>query len=410
MPCPLCFVFILCPLYQTKIQEIKCSLCEEGATEFAPDLYGYIVFSILYGVIIGLNTIKYFWQLKKKTTKHVQELNDRRIHSQKNFRVLKQERQRMERLGPKLRDVFERVGLDWIDDHSENVDNLANLFSAIDTSRDGIVQYDELNIALKLRENQLIEFVKSMNQRACVPPDTPHIDEDVFMHHFFETIDQVSNFDPTPEDCEELFQHIALQQGGASMETIIIQDLYSNEKMFFLSDRQLREIVKGLQKVAQISAEEEDTYLENGNLDSFNTSLATSYISRVAGRPRRNSLAMMRGIKSRDLLVDTKLGTINEATFIKQYPFVLHHVIQGGFSTNLPQGGEITLDVFCVFLCLCSCVDLVQFWLWLCHRVSFYRQGGLTHNCNCISSVSFNLFLYFYQWTFHFKTYLSTSL
>ena len=228
--------FSLWQLSQTKIQEIPCSRCNEGATEFQRDLYGYIIFIVAWIVVICFVIVRFIRKKIPSTESHKKKLQDRLMTSQRESQISKMKRQRIKKLSPKLHDIFERIGLVWVDDdrfNLENIENIEKIFYAIDTNRDEIASYEELNVALKLKTTQLEEFVKSMNRRANVPLETPSVTKSVFVDYFLETIEQVSNFDPTPEDCQELFQQIALQQTGNSKSNAInLKGLYNADKFF----------------------------------------------------------------------------------------------------------------------------------------------------------------------------------
>jgi len=297
IPCPKGY---FCP-HKTKVAEIRCLRCKEGATELARDLYGYIIFFGFWVAIISFVISNYIIQLKTNTQKHKEELQERLTNSQRVSLLKKEERKRIDRLSPKLKAIYQRIGLDWIDNSHENIDNVEELFNAIDTSCNNVADYKELNVALRLESNQLKEFTKLMNQRAGQPSNTPYVDKNVFVSHFFDTIEQVSNYDPTIEDCKHIFEQVA---GDSVSETIELNGLYDSDLMLFLSYSQINEIVKGLK-----------------------TDYEVEY-------------------QSQRSLVSTRFGrqistTIDKGTFITQYPFVLHHVSNGGHSDEIPKGVDI---------------------------------------------------------------------
>lgn len=61
-----------------------------------------------------------------------------------------------------------------------------------------------------------------MNQQAGLPPHTLDVDKSVFIHHFFDTIEQVSNYDPTA-DCILIFEQVT---GNSISDTIELIDFY----------------------------------------------------------------------------------------------------------------------------------------------------------------------------------------
>jgi hypothetical protein len=58
------------------------------------------------------------------------------------------------------------------------------LLFELDTSRDGILSYTELNQILELDPVQLTEFVRRMNEQGRVSPNSSTVSRRTFVRHF----------------------------------------------------------------------------------------------------------------------------------------------------------------------------------------------------------------------------------
>ena len=290
--------------------ELKCSGCKEGATELVRHTFGYIAIIILLLPMVAFVCLRCIRERKLSSKEHREKLQARLLSEKNEESIKRSMRKKNDRLRPKLNAILKRVGMDQIgeDEDSENAQIIGELFDALDSSKDSFAQYEELNVGMKLNDAQSKEFIKLMNKFAGKPLDAQYLDKDTFVKYFCRTIEQSANYDPSPEECARIFEVVAeLQTGNPEAGTITLNGLYETELMFFLSYPQINDIIKALGKISYSNEEVEE------NQDELNTLI-------------------------------TRSRTIDKATFIEKYPFVLSHIVSGGSAKAIPLGVDITFQ------------------------------------------------------------------
>jgi Ca2+-binding EF-hand superfamily protein len=85
------------------------------------------------------------------------------------------------------------------------------VFDELDADGNGNLSYTELNAILELNGVQLTEFVRRMNDLGCVSANCTVVSRRVFCRHFVNVLAETSNFGPTKEEAQQLFDEIAKQ-------------------------------------------------------------------------------------------------------------------------------------------------------------------------------------------------------
>jgi Ca2+-binding EF-hand superfamily protein len=116
------------------------------------------------------------------------------------------------------------------------------LFDELDTSRDGILSYTELNVILELDHVQLMEFVRRMNKLGGVSPSCSVVSRRIFLRHFVCVLTESSNFRPSKEEAEQLFDEIA-KQGTNKYGGVEPDKFYTSSISSFLSDTQINNLL-----------------------------------------------------------------------------------------------------------------------------------------------------------------------
>lgn len=116
------------------------------------------------------------------------------------------------------------------------------LFDELDTSRDGILSYTELNQILELDTVQLTEFVHRMNEREGLSPNCRVVSRRTFVRHFVNVLAESSHFRPSKEEAEDLFNEIA-EQGTNRYGAVEPEKFYTSSLSTFLSDTQINNLL-----------------------------------------------------------------------------------------------------------------------------------------------------------------------
>jgi len=257
-----------------------------------------------------------------------QQLEETKVGAEQEAELKKRERERVKKLSPKLKVIYERVGLEWTDPDDKNANyqdllDTEKLLNAIDVDHDNIVTYEELNVALRLEENQMKKFIKIMNQLGGRPLDSSSVDHDTFVDYFLDAMERAANYDPTPEEAAKIFEDIAQRQtGDAQAETIDLNGLLDTDLMFFLSYPQIISIIQDLKNIHSRSET-----IEEGGEESHDERLIVRSMS------RQKSIVATRFGKLQKV-------TIDKRTFMAHYAFVLHHATLGS-AEDLPQGVDV---------------------------------------------------------------------
>lgn len=148
-----------------------------------------------------------------------------------------------------LKDMHNRIDLPWDENAEREMLDTEKLYDALDTNNDGFLSYDELNKAMALKENQLKEFVYRMNHDGALEIANDSVSKEVFVDHFFETIEHAARFDPSVEDTTEIFEDVAGAQGNSLATKINLYGLTNSDLGLYLTFAQIDQIIKGLLKI-----------------------------------------------------------------------------------------------------------------------------------------------------------------
>ena len=131
------------------------------------------------------------------------------------------------------------------------------VFDEIDADHNGSLSFAELNAVMELPPLQLREFVRSMNEKARLPPDTNYVTKSTFELHFLDALETCVHFQPSGEEAAELFDEIS---GGKDHATP--QDFYRSSMSTFLSDSQINHLLRrfrGIGDPSETSGRSEST-------------------------------------------------------------------------------------------------------------------------------------------------------
>jgi len=347
-----------CP-HKTQKPEIICIQCEEGADRLQRSGYGYTLLGLLGLGLVVYSIKKAVQQYWSNNEDKRQKLIENQVCKQREVEMRKRMRERMHKLGPKLKAIYGRVGLKYEEPTPDSVYfrcercpfraakqkanfkkanqglDMAELFDAIDTDSDGDLSFSELNKALQLKPAQLKEFVLEMNTQAGEPLDNTEVSKAVFVEYFLETMEQAAQYDPSPEDASLLFDELAKAQGIDLSENnyamVELSGLYDTHLTLFLSLSQLNRIVKTLGKIKQ---------------DSESTITKQRSRKHLIQRSLSRNISL-RNTGSEELGDTVRYGTnrakVDKGTFIDHYPFAFYMATEGA-DDDIPEGVDITFE------------------------------------------------------------------
>ena len=166
----------------------------------------------------------------------------------------------LQRAKPMLVMIDERLGGSFaakLDSNGDLIDYDAEaLFDAIDENGDESLSFSELEKALNLRGDKLKVFIRSMNEASGVSSlsSVQQVTRTVFTSSFLDTIQAVSNFEPSHEDASDLFNEIATDMEMESANTIPLDGLKYSRLAMFLSDKQILIMIRLFQEKVATAA------------------------------------------------------------------------------------------------------------------------------------------------------------
>lgn len=231
--------------------------------------YGNIAGLIVLVVVILLIAYEMFKRYNSGMYAKLVDLQSRNIDRVKHRINAGKRQQRLQLLGPKLQIIENRLknktgsspmgadsgGRTYDPRASSKALSTRNetgkirydarrLFDMMDTNGDGELCYDELNYALELNPVQLREFTRRMNHVARKPAETDTISRPVFVKSFLFVLEQISHFEPTFLEADQLFDEILEQQGTTDLDEITHESLFASPIAEFLNETQINELIK----------------------------------------------------------------------------------------------------------------------------------------------------------------------
>jgi ABC-type multidrug transport system fused ATPase/permease subunit len=216
-------------------------------------------------------------------------------------------REQIERVKPKLGVLRARL-----EDQDDNVDidyllTPGKIFEDLDTSKDGVLSYQEINAMLQLDDDQLRMFVNSMNDLGGLPPSTKTVDRDVFQKYFLDVLERAAFIKATPQDAENLWLEAAETHKLKPGEKLPYNYFYDSSLSNFLSDSQIFFLIRHLKRQMDLSP------LETG--ETADKSISVRDLS-----DRDTNVFSLRSERSRNI------GGISLEDFKLHYPSALHKV------------------------------------------------------------------------------------
>ena len=214
-------------LQSSREDAYNCNWCKEGSTSFAINTPAVIPLVLLF-VVIPVGIVKALEIKKKKKSASRPSLK------KATFKSVQRMKHILHMIDERLGDAF----VNKTDDKGQIVGFSSDkLFDAIDENCDGTLSYEELDKAMALTGDQLAIFIQKMNESAGCPDNTTIVERECFVRYFFKTIEMASNFDPTPENAEEIFDSIEGSDGNRAV--LDAEHLYKSNLSTFLSDKQV---------------------------------------------------------------------------------------------------------------------------------------------------------------------------
>ncbi|CAB9497095.1 Putative white-brown complex homolog protein 30 [Seminavis robusta] len=311
---------------KTMMPEIPCDFCPEGAATMRRKPYGYIGFAIVIGLMIILVIWEVFKRYNAGLFEHLVELKSRKVSNLKKTIWSQRRQAKLEKLMPKLEVIENRLkhksgtykpeddgkaekALNTKRDDGKIVFDARRLFDLMDTEKKGELTYTEINHALELNAVQLREFSKRMNQAAKLPPETETVKRKVFSHYFLRVLEQISHFEPTSHEADELYDEILEHRGEPiDLDGIPHESLFTSPLADFLTDVQINELIKRFRQlqekqVTMMGSMNDSLLLDNSSggmgMDESNASQrrrsSNSLMAVPANFMRRLSMGMRRG-------------------------------------------------------------------------------------------------------------------
>jgi hypothetical protein len=181
--------------------------------------------------------------MKRRQATNESELLESKLEARKH--------EEMQKLKPMLQKIESRLGNAYslkLNDKGEVIECDAQiLFDAIDTDKNGVLSFTELENALGLSGDKLLVFIKMMNEASGFSSKSSNhqVSRTVFSISFLDTIKSVANYDPTHEDAGALFEEIA---GSNDSDNISLENLKYSPLALFLTDKELLNMKRLFQK------------------------------------------------------------------------------------------------------------------------------------------------------------------
>ena len=227
----------------------------------------------------------------------------------------------VQQMKPILQMIDERLGDAFVNkvDANGNIIGFKSelLYDAIDANGDGTISYEELDKAMALTGTQLSVFIQKMNEAAGYPDNATTVSRECFVRYFFETIRMTSNFDPTPEHAEIIYDSME----GADKNQVILdaEHFIKSNLSTFLSEKQILRLIRLFLGRAVVRDEEEMQAITEDPQDG-NMPLRSSSKKPVKIGSKNKSL--------RFSFVSQKVHYITKQVFVQLYPILLRDLVQ----------------------------------------------------------------------------------
>lgn len=233
-----------------------------------------------------------------------------------------------------------------IDDWNISFD-AEKLFDLLDADASGDLDYDELKNILKFKPAQLREFIYRMNQAAGEDQNTSTVTKAVFVKHFIPVLEAASHFEPTKEECEELFFELA--ELGTVHGDIPHENFFKSSIATFLTETQIHELLKRFQKIKD----------SGGDPESGGNNRRRSMGKRVkSGGEAKNSQTYLFA-PSNFVGISERQYTISRDLFVSRYPGLLLEVMEWTDQiSHRPDQAKLTGGVDIAFRNLCLSVKV----------------------------------------------------
>jgi Ca2+-binding EF-hand superfamily protein len=342
-------------------------MCPEEALTIERADYGYSVVGIMFLLTLVYICVRTIKRYNKERLAHFMELASRRMDSIRAKSIRGKRQEQLKNIKPQLdliagrlkalklkhqergdvessNSILRKNAKESVQVHTDGAITFdaSLLFDELDTSRDGVLSYTELNQILELDPVQLTEFIRRMNERERVSSsDSSTVSRRTFLRHFVNVLAESSNFRPSKEEAEYLFDEIA-KQGTNRNGSVEPEKFYTSSLSTFLSDTQINNLLvrlRGHQAQAQAAPRE-------GESDSAQFRRRSS--ARVLSERADGGLG-------RD---NTSSRAIRRDTFVAHYPRLLMEIATnpdalpmlsarpgGGIgSVDLDMGVDITFE------------------------------------------------------------------
>jgi len=290
---PLPKTAIFTPL-KTAFPELVCSDCEEGQEDLPRGAFGIIVGAFCLTLVVCLVVYEGFKRYNSGVLRQLSELKNRNLDYVGSRLNAKKRQERLQRLEPKLQIIESRIksktstsfvrangiksptsavtpssstagtpslnqrtfdprasskALSTRSETGKIRFDARRLFDLMDFEGNGELSYDAINHALEMCPGQLREFTRRMNQYAKQPADTETITRAVFVKSFLHVLEQISHFEPTYLEAEQLFDEILQQpENSKEIDEITHESLFASPIAEFLDETKINYLIKRLRQ------------------------------------------------------------------------------------------------------------------------------------------------------------------
>ncbi len=179
--------------------------------------------------------------------KELERLERKLFAVQKRLENRQQQQNSISKFGASQLSIFSSTNitsLPLLIDHYGNIDYDAGpLFDVLNTDNNEQLSYGELQCALELNVEQIEIFARRMNQLAGNDSGTRSVCRSAFESHFLQVLGELSYFEPTTSEVEELFDELAHGEDWASYDTFFGSILPT-----FLTYPQIKELIAEFRK------------------------------------------------------------------------------------------------------------------------------------------------------------------
>ena len=300
---------------------ISCSACGEGSTSYEKPTWGYGV--VISGIVLALVYVIYSYRQNResKFRDKLRDLSNRVLGIDEEEKIREQHQKRLERLEPLLEAMEKKLGEDDIlvtNKEGVRIFDAELLYTELDVDKSGDLSYEELNNVLDLRPRQLEEFMNYMNQLGGAIQGEETVSKEIFVHHFLETLDQASNFDPSGEEAERLYDQLIRDLNVPESIGIDINRFHETHLSSFLNETQIIKLKNKFQAT-------QDT---KDDAENFETN------DRVV--PKYKSIRLTKS-------VTIKAAHLDKATFVQYYSTFLSEIKDEGIPEEISSNEMIDL-------------------------------------------------------------------